>query len=234
MNNDKVESIKSLINYIGINETFENQDDIRSISVHALYQVTQSFLYTFILSTQIEDIKYCKNNFSDNINSEHIPILLENYHGFIINAFFINSFVHVENHIRQIGLHYEEKAEEINETSITKTFRNLMNKNKTDLFQNITENDFKLFEFYCFVRNTMHNAGFHTKPDKIIIIEDKNSIINISKIEIILKENTANSISLNNLLVIQEQITKLVLKINTLIPKTDLIKHRFSDIGFNN
>lgn len=233
MNNNHITDIKNYINYITSKDTFENQDDIRSITLHAFYQVTQSFLYSYILSTNIEDINYCKNNFSTDVDSEDLPTLLHNYHSFIVNAFFINSFVHVENHIRQIGLYYENKIEDINETSITKTFRNLMNKNKTIHFQKISEDDFKLFEFYCFIRNTMHNVGFHTQHDKKIIIEDKNSILNRNRIEIELIENSSNSISFDTIFFIQEQITKLVLKINSLIPKSDIIKHRFSDIGFN-
>lgn len=229
----EITKIKNLINLIGSQDTYRNQDDIRSITIHSLFQVTQSFLLSKILATKLADIKYCKENISTDIENDDLETLQFNFDGFSNSAFFINYFVHIENHIRQLAMNYENLQRKINVTSITKTFRNLMDTNKVTLFQEITERDYQLFEFYCFIRNTMHNVGFQTKETKSITVLDENSVLDKSAVEIRLDENMPASVSSEKILLINEQIFKLILKINSLIPESDFIKHRFSDIGFN-
>jgi hypothetical protein len=226
-------NIKNLINFIGIVDKHQNQYDVRSITIHSLFQVTQSFLFSKILAKEISDIEYCKENFSTDIQTDDLEVLQYNYDGFISNAFFINYFVHIENHIRQVAMNYENNPKEINVSSITQTFKNLMNINKTNVFQQISHIDYELFEFYCFMRNTMHNVGFQTREAKTLILDDRDSVVYSLPLEIKLEENVPASVSSEKSLLISEQILKLILKINSLIPESDFIKHRFSDIGFN-
>lgn len=228
----RVLSVKNLVNYISINDIFENKEDVRSITIHTLAQTAQNFWFSLILSENLFDISYCKSHFSFEIETSDLPTIIYNYDGFIKNAFFLNSFIYVENHIRQIALNYENPNNLINTTSITKTFRNLMNVNKTSLFSSLNENDFKLFEFYCFMRNTMHNAGFQTQENQAIEIFDIYSIINKDRIVIKLSKDSSNDLNFQDQLLLQEQIIKLIFKINLLIPINDFIKHRFSDLGF--
>lgn len=191
-------------------------------------------MFALILSEKLLDISFCKSHFSDQIEINDLSTISYNFDGFIKNAFFTNSFVYTENHIRQIALHYESLNNIINVTSITSTFKNLMNQNKISIFNSLDENDFKLFEFFCFIRNTMHNAGFQTKENQSIEIFDSNSVINKDRITISLSKDSANDLTFNNQLLLQEQIIKLILKVNSVIPGNDFIKHRFSDIGFTN
>lgn len=228
----RVLSVKNLVNYISSNDIFENKEDVRSITTHTLAQTAQNFWFSLILSENLFDISYCKSNFSFEIEISDLSTIIYNYDGFIKNAFFLNSFIYLENHIRQIALKYENPNNIINVTSITKTFRNLMNTNKTSLFSSLNENDFKLFEFYCFMRNTMHNAGFQTQENQSIEIFDIYSIINKDRIVIKLSKDSSNDLNFQDQLLLQEQIIKLIFKINLLIPINDFIKHRFSDLGF--
>lgn len=226
--------VQNLLNHISENDVFLNREDVRSITIHSLAQTTQNFWFSLIMSENLFDISFCKINFSDQIENEDLPTVSFNFDGFIRNAFFINSFVYIENHIRQIAINYEDSNNIINITSITKTFRNLMNYNKISLFSSLNENDFKLFEYYCFIRNTMHNAGFQIQENQSIEIHDLNSVINRNRVLMSLSKESANDLTFDNQLLLQEQITKLILKINLSIPEKDFIKHRFSDIGFTN
>jgi len=80
----------------------------------------------------------------------------------------------------------------------------------------------------------MHNVGFQTERDKSITIMDEHSIFKFKKTEIKLIQNSPNNLTFEELLILQEQVIKLILKINSLIPQSDFLKHKFSDIGFNN
>ena len=232
--NQKIDKVDAFLNFINEKDTFENLEDIRSISIHSLAHTTQSYLFSLFLNKELQNIEYVKKNISQTINQEHLDTINYIYDGFLKNAFFINLFVFVENHIRQIALHYEKSLKDINVTSISLTFRNIRNLNKVTHFESLDDKDEELFAFYCYIRNTMHNVGFQTESDKSIIITDKNSIFKFKKTEIKLLQNSPNNITFEDLLILQEQIIKLILKVNSLIPKSDFIKHKFTDLGFNN
>jgi len=231
--NGKIIELKKFVNFIGDNINFENEDDIRNITVEALRLTTENFLFSIILSSNLNSLDYCKKNISENINEEYLPIIEDNFEGFIKNAFFINYFVQIENHIRQIALHFERSVGSINEISIMKTFKNLMDLNKLEYFRTISNDDLNLFEFYCFLRNTMHNAGFHNRDDKSLIIHDSESIFDKDELKIYLIKDSPNSISFIHLLLLHEQIIKLIFKFNVCIPIEEVIAHKFSSIGFN-
>jgi hypothetical protein len=232
--NQKIDKVRVFLNFINEKDTFDNLDDIRSISIHSIAQTTQSYLFSLFLSKELENIEYVKKKISQTINQEHLETINYIYDGFLKNAFFINLFLFVENHIRQIALHYEKSLKDININSITLTFKNLRDLNKITLFEGLDDKDEELFTFYCYVRNTMHNVGFQTQSDKYITIIDENSIFKFQKTEIKLIQNSPNNITFEELLILQEQVIKLILKMNSLIPKSDFLKHKFTDLGFNN
>ncbi|MBC7439605.1 MAG: hypothetical protein H7250_06450 [Flavobacterium sp.] len=100
----------AFLNFINEKDTFENLNDFRTVSIHSLAQTTQIYLFSLFLNKELENIEYVKKNISQTINQEHLETINYIYDGFLKNAFFINSFVYKENHIRQIALHYEKSV----------------------------------------------------------------------------------------------------------------------------
>lgn len=219
-----------LSNFINSNSNFAVKADVRYISMHTLAQTTQNLALALVLSKQLHNIEYCQKNVSADIPSEDLEDITYNFEGFIRNAFFINFFVYVENHIRQLAMYFETKPESINTTSILNTFKNLTTKTQTPI--SLSDRDTDLFEYYCFLRNTMHNGGFQTKGDKKIEIVDTESIYGSQKFELELGTNAPNKISMKQQIILHEQVAKILLKINTQIPVTDFIEHRFTATGF--
>lgn len=80
----------------------------------------------------------------------------------------------------------------------------------------------------------MHNVEFQIESDKSIIITDENSIFISKKTELKLTQNLPNNLTFDELLILKEQVIKLILKINYLITQSEFLKHKFADIGFNN
>ncbi len=230
---DKLKLIKKFIHFLQSNDDYNNINDIRSVTTYSFYQISESFLISLILSRHISDIEYCKENISQNIKTSDLEILKYAYDGFVKDSFFIKLFVLTENHIRQIAQFYESSTNKIDVIPISGTFNNLMDSNKISLFTSITEKEKKLFQFYCYLRNTMHNIGFQSQSTKQLKILDSNSVVNSNEIIIDLTENSANSLSFEKLVLLQEQIFKLILKINSLIPENDFIEHKLVLSGFN-
>lgn len=230
---NKINLIKDFISFVQSKDTFQNQDDIRSITTYSFYQISESFLISLLLSKHISDIDYCKENINPNIRHSDISTLKYAFDGFIKDSFFIKLFVSVENHIRQISEFYESPNNKINVTSIGTTFKNLTDINKTSLFSSITNEEKELFEFYCYLRNTIHNFGFQTKSDKLLKVDDHYSIIESNEVFIDLTLNSVNNLTFKKQVLIQEQIFKLIKKIDSLIPESDFIEHRLVAVGFN-
>ena len=219
-----------LSNFINFNCNLTNKADVRYITLHALSQTSQNFGFALILSRQLQNVEFCQKNVSTDIFAEDIPNITYNFKGFLRNAFFINFFVYVENHIRQLATHFETKPKEINVISIVQTFKKLTIEGKTPI--SLSERDVYVFEYYCFLRNTMHNAGFQTQENKKIEIIDNESIFGPQKFEMELDENSPNQFIMNEQFVLHEQIAKILMKINAKIPITDFIEHRFTATGF--
>jgi len=226
----KTDLVKGFITSIQNNDSYQNQNDIRSVTNYSLYQISESFLISLILSEQLSDIGYCQQKISPKIESDDLATLEFAFDGFVKDAYFVKFFVSSETHIRQIAEFYESPTNKINVISISTTFKNLM---KTSLFTSLTYDDKELFEFYCYLRNTMHNIGFQSKPNQQLIIKDSNSVIEKTKVTLELTLDSAHSMTFSNLILIQEQIYKLLLKINSLIPESDFIEHKLVSIGFN-
>lgn len=227
---NKINLVKDLIIFIQSKDTEQNEDDIRSISTYSFYQISESFLISLILSKHISDVEYCKSQINPNITELDISILEYAFDGFIKDSFFIKIFVLIENQIRQIAEFYETPSNKINTNSILTTFKNVI---EIGLFSSINHKERELFEFYCNLRNTMHNFGFQTKSNKTLVIKDSNSVIEKNEIIIGLTLNSPNKITFQKLILLKEQVFKLLSKINNLIPKDDFIKHRLVSSKFN-
>ncbi len=225
--------LKDLINYIQSKDFYSNQDDIRSVTTYSFYQNSESFLIALTLSENISDINYYKQKINQEIEVEDLEVLEFAFDGFIKDSFFIKIFILVENHIKQIAEFYETPTNKLKVESIKTTFKNLLDPNKTMLFSNLTNRDKELFEFYCFLRNTIHNIGFQLKETKQLKINDTESVINQSEVIIDLNQNSVNSLNFEKLILLKEQIIKLIFKMNDLLPENDIIEHRLVSIGFN-
>lgn len=230
---EKKDLLKGLITYIQSKDSHTDQDDIRSVTTYSFYQNCESFLIALTLSENISDINYCKQKINPEIETEDLEILEFAFDGFIKDSFFIKIFILVENHIKQIAEFYESPTNKIKVKSIKTTFENLLDPNKTVIFSNLTNSDKELFEFYCFLRNTIHNIGFQLKETKQLKINDVESVINQSEVIIDLSQNSANSLNFEKLILLNEQIIKLIFKMNDLLPENDFIEHRLVSIGFN-
>ena len=227
---NQIHDVFRLSNFINSNSNLANKADVRYITLHALSQTTQNFGFALILSRQLQNVEFCQKNISTDIFAEDLPSITYNFNGFLRNAFFINFFVYVENHIRQLASYFETNSKEINVISIVQTFKKLTFEGKPPIC--LSERDVDIFEYYCFLRNTMHNAGFQTQESKKIEIIDDESIFGPQKFEMELGENSPTRFIMNEQIVLLEQIAKNVIKINTKISISDFIEHRFTATGF--
>ena len=231
---EKIKTTAKILDLARQSKGHPNGKDIRSVTPHILALTIQNYLIALILSRNLSSLEYLKSSIYEGYEEEDITDLEFNFSGYQTNALLINLFVYVENHVRQIAKHYESPNQKLNVTSITNTFRNIINRDKLELFANdLTREDLELFEFFCYVRNTMHNGGFHTHPDTRIIISDESSIFGTGEKLISLEQNQPNRISFDKQWLIYEQIIKLLTKINAIIPKTEHIEHQFVQLGFN-
>jgi hypothetical protein len=231
---NRIEIVAKVLDLANNGNGHSNRKDIRYVSTHILGLTIQNYLITLILSRNLSDIDYLKSNIYEGYEKEDIPDLEYNFGGYQTNALLINLFVYIENHIRQIASHYETSSNTLNVNSITSTFKNIINRDKLELFANdISTDDKKLFEFFCYVRNTMHNGGFHSHPDASINITDSESIFGNTTKTITLEQNKPNRISFEKQWILYEQIIKLIIKLNSIMPQTDFIEHRFVQTGFN-
>jgi hypothetical protein len=230
----KIEITAKILELAKESASHPNRKDIRSVTPHILALTIQNYLITLILSRNLSNLGYLKANIYEGYEEDDLSDLEYNFDGYQSNAVFINLFIHIEIHIRQIAIHYETPKQKLNHTSITKTFNNIINMFKLNVSDNdITDADVELFKFFCFLRNTMHNGGFHIHPDKTIIVSDKSSIFGTGKKSISLKKNQPNRCSFEEQLLIYEQIIKLIKKINSLIQEDEHIEHQIVHLGFN-
>lgn len=229
---------KEILEFLKLTQSFDtypNINDIRSVTVNAFFKQIENLYLSAILSINLNDLEFLKLNLSNDIEENFIPAIIYNFEGFIKDAFFIKFFILVENHINQIAEFYEKPNSLIKDkTSIIKTFENLTNIKKCKIFADLIESDKQLFNFYCYLRNTIHRIGFQSKSDKILIINDKDSIIINFETKIELLKDKPNNINTSSLLLINEQILKLIIKINSFIPKEDFIEHILVKSGYNN
>ena len=218
--------ILELLIFTQRNDTYSILKDIRSITINALFKQIENLYISIILSKQLNDLTFLKTEISKSITEKSTQDILYNYEGFIKDAYFIKSFLIVENHINQIAEFYEKKENKIKHpTSILSTFENLIKKEKCELFFDLSDYEINLFRFYCWLRNTIHNIGFQSKENKSLLINDKSSVINKNEIKLELKTGEGNNLNTNSLLLLHEQIIKLILKLNSKISTEEYIEH---------
>lgn len=218
--------ILELLIYTQSKDTYNNLKDIRSITINALFKQIENLYISVILSKQLNDVTFLKTEISESMTEESIQDILDNFEGFIKDAYFIKSFIIVENHINQIAEFYEKPENKIKHpTSILSTFENLIKVEKCELFFDLSDYEINLFRFYCWLRNTNHNIGYQSKENKSLVINDKNSVINKNEIKLELKTGEGNNLNTNSLLLLQEQIIKLIQKLNSKISTEDYIEH---------
>lgn len=198
------EDILHLLLFTQKNDTFENLNDIRSITINAIFKQIENLNIAITLSEKICDLIYLQSNISESIRSEDINNILFNFEGFIKDAFFMKCFILVENHINQLAEFYEKTQKDIkHNSSIMITFKNLINPKKCSVFDNLNQYDIDLFDFYCFVRNTNHSIGFQKKAYKSLTILDDSSVINKSMTKLELFEGNKNILDTKSLFLLQ-------------------------------
>lgn len=229
--NEKIDLIFKLLNFASLNNLHADEEDIRSITMHSISQSIQNYYISLILSEKLEDIKFVNANISEEFAVEELEVVNYNYQGFIKDALFNALFISIESNIRAIARHYEAKVNDINNTSIKITFENLL---KTiSLFNGISADQKKVILYFFYLRNTMHNFGINTKPKQAIDIEDKTSIVDTSKVKLELIQNQTNNISSKNLFLLFEQVLKVIIRLNSMIPSNEKIKHPLADFDYN-
>lgn len=233
---EKIDKVRSLIIEINDSDYFPNEEDIRNITHYSLYQHTENFLFGLLQSEDFFKLDNFRRKIDSESETEDIEIKKFNYEGFLKDGYFTKYFVSVETHIRQIASFYESSEGNINVISINTTFKNLTNINKTTHFTTLSSQDESIFDFFCYLRNTMHNIGFQSnnKSNQTLIIHDSDSEIETDRTELKLETGKPNNIDLKKLLLLNEQIFKLIQKIDNLIPNTDFIEHKLVETGFNN
>lgn len=232
---EKIEVVKSFINRINSDEYYPNEQDIRNITQYALYQSTENFLFAILQLENFFTLEKFRFEIDNSANEKDVEIKKFNFEGFINSSYFNSFFVVVETYIRHIASYYQNSNNKIEEISLTKTFDNLTNRNKTSLFTSLDKDDIEVFKFFCYLRNTMHNIGFHSEnnPSQKLIIQDSNSQITTVKTEFILEPGKANNIGVKKILLLNEQVFNLIMKLNKLLPSTNFIKHKLDEVGFN-
>ncbi len=228
---EKIEAVQRFITYVKLKNSFSNKLDIRSATLQSLEIRSYTYLLTLLMTKENESIDYT-SKLPDHLKLDDILHPLSNrYQRFIADSYFIKLFASTENHIRQIAEHYESNENQLNVPSISKTFRNLVNPKKLGLFSSISQEDIDLFTFYCYLRNTIHHMGLQIKSTQKISIRDPESVVITDNVDYELQHNSRNEIPFEHVFLLQEQVIKLLLKMNTLLPVQDYIEHRLIQIG---
>ncbi|AZB27417.1 hypothetical protein EG339_23900 [Chryseobacterium bernardetii] len=231
--NEKIDLAGNLLNFISDNNTYSDLEDVRSITIDSIAQSVQSFLISIILSKELENIDYVQAKIYDKYTSADLETLGHNFDGFIKDAVFTKLFISTEINFRTIARHLEANPGSINKTSIKATFEKLLDTNVTNLFSTIDAYEKDIIIYFFYLRNTIHNVGIHTNPNHSIEIEDKTSVINTAKVKLELIENQTNNINYKDSLLLFEQVIKVLIKFNSLLPVGQQIKHPLADFGYN-
>ncbi|WP_281336991.1 hypothetical protein [Flavobacterium eburneipallidum] len=231
--NQLIDNLENLNNLISGEINKHNENDIRNVTLDLVATRIQDFRTSLILSKNINKKWLFENNSNEHYSDIEIKTFISNFVHNQIDAFFINTFMYIEAHIRLIAKYYENSNNKILNFKISQTFENLTNNNKIQLFENISEENKLLFKFYLSLRNTIHTGHFHTWDYDFFIINDKSSIIDKTEKKLELHKNKYVEINPFEKLLLIEQIIKLILKINSKIPNNTIIEHSYVDIGYN-
>ncbi|WP_395076897.1 hypothetical protein [Flavobacterium sp.] len=231
--NQLIKNLEDLNNLISDEIIRYNENDIRNVTLDLIATQIQGFRTSLVLSKNINKDWLFKNNNNESYNEIEIKTFISNFVNYQIDAFFMNTFIYIETHIRLIAKHYENSSNKILNIKISETFKNLTNINKIQLFKNISEENKLLFKFYLSLRNTIHSGHFHTWENTFFIINDTFSIIYKTEKKLELHKNKQVEINPFEKLLLIEQIIKLIFKINLDIPNDTIIEHSYVGIGYN-
>ncbi|SMO97119.1 hypothetical protein SAMN06265171_1202 [Chryseobacterium rhizoplanae] len=231
--NEKIQLAIKLLGLVTENTSYSDKEDIRSITIDSIAETLQSFYISLLLSKELHNIEYINSKISPQFKESDLDDIQFNFEGLVKDALFTKFFICIESNLRSIARHFEAAKGNIEKTSIKATFENLFDVNKTDFFTSIKSNDKDVILFFFYLRNTMHNFGIHSdsNPNQIIQIEDTSSVIDRSKVTLELIQNQTNNIIYKDLLLLFEQVIKIIIRLNSLIPSTEKIKHPLADFG---
>lgn len=228
---DKIHTIGNLLNFINSQNTFSDKEDIRNITIDAFAQNTQNFFIALNLAKKLENIHFVNIEISEQFIEDDLEIVNYSFDGFIKDAYFVKSFILLENHIRQIASFYERTPNNLNVQSINSTIKNVTDNSKLS-FMNISKPEIEILLFFCYLRNTMHNIGFQTQTDKQITLNDSFSVISTDNHTLELKQNGANKNTFIEFVLLIEQVIKILIKIDSQLPINDKIEHRLNTIAY--
>ncbi|MDC8105005.1 hypothetical protein MTQ00_10680 [Chryseobacterium sp. B21-037] len=228
---EKIELVSKLLDYSYSNNNYADQDDIRSITMDAIAQSTQNYLIALKLSEHLNDIGYINAKIWEGFAEDDLEIIDHNFNGFIKDAFYNALFIAIETNFRAVAKHFEARTDTINKTSIKTTIENLLS--MITFFTGVTTYEKDVIFYFFYLRNTMHNFGIHTKPNHSLEIDDKTSLIDQSKVKLELIQNQTNNITTKEQLLLIEQVLKVIIRFNSLIPTTEKIEHPLANFDYN-
>lgn len=228
---EKIELVSKLLNFASSNNNHGDLEDVRNITMDAIASSIQNYLIALKLSTHLSDIKYLQENIWEGFVENDLVDLDHNFNGFIKDAFYNALFISIETNFRAIAKHFEARANTINKTSIKETFEKLLS--MISFFAGITAYERDVIIYFFYLRNTMHNFGIHTKPNHSLEIGDNTSVINKSKVKLELIQNQPNNITGKEQLLLIEQVIKVIIRFNSLIPTAERVKHPLADFDYN-
>ncbi|MDN3694322.1 hypothetical protein QWZ06_19565 [Chryseobacterium tructae] len=228
--NEKIDFTGNLINFIGENNTHPDSEDIRSITIDSIAQAFQNFWISLKLSKELQSIDFVQEKISDQFKESDLEDIEFNLDGFIKDALFTRLFISLESHLKTIARHFETKPFDIYDDSIKNTFKNLLE--KIVFFTDISDYEKNVVFYFFYLRNTIHNFGIQNRKTQILEIEDPTSVVSQLKFELKLIKGKTNVISSLELLLLFEQVIKVIIKLNSLIPTNEIIKHPLADFDY--
>ncbi|KNB61180.1 MULTISPECIES: hypothetical protein [Chryseobacterium] len=228
---EKIELVSKLLDFASSNNNHGDLEDIRNITIDAIASSIQNYLIALKLSTHLNDISYLQKNIWEGFSQEDLVPVDFNFNGFIKDAFYNALFIIIETNFRAVAKHFEARVDTINKTSIKATFENLLS--MITFFTSVTTYERDVMFYFFYLRNTMHNFGIHTKTNHSLEIDDKASLIDQSKVKLELIQDQPNNITAKEQLLLIEQVIKVIIRFNSLIPIAERIKHPLADFDYN-
>jgi hypothetical protein len=204
--------------------------DIRYTTFNTLSSIIRSIkLYFIIRKDNLSRDQWWDDTFVskyptlltwNSVNTSNNMEITKDFDSFINVAFYMSFFSMTERTLRIIhdAIICNQHTEIINTDEIKKVFKNISAK------ITFSNDQLKAFELLRTIRNTNHNNGFYTGPNKII--NYRNMIINLRK------NQTPNFVNSMNLL-IQNLIPDIVSILYQCLKETKTIKDEMTDLFLN-
>lgn len=227
----RIKVTEGLMEYMFINHNYPVKEDIRNLTIDKFLIDLQTYRNCLILSENLNSIEFIKKNIHDGYEKEDIDTLVLNQDGFLKDALLMRFFINFEDYFRTIAIFYEESENELNKNSILETIKKVIKIDFLDAEISIKEKD--ILTFLCYLRNTQHSYGFQNRENYVIEIEDRDSVLIKEKIALKLLKDEPNNFKFEELIFLLEQIFKVIIKINKLLPEEDFIPHTLCKTGYN-